>query len=171
MPDLPSFSLSGIASIGAGTPIGGGQGLGGMNFGSLGSGISDLFSGMGSLSSAKAYKLASTYATQEERVAQQSLKIQQTQLGRQVYQTLGAQEAGVAGGGFSETGRARSLLASSSQQANLAHQVTQMQGENQIAGYDEQAKAYTAMKDAANQAANGSFLGGALGIAAGIFGL
>lgn len=166
-----SSLMSSIASFGAGTPIGGGQGVGGMNFGMAGNAVSDIFQGLGDASEAKSYAAAATLATQNDEFEQQSVKVQQSQASRQVFQTIGAQKAGVAATGFNESGSALSLLANSASQAALSHQMIGQQGLITEAGYAEQAKAYTDMKEAANTAENGSFLGGALNAVGSILGL
>jgi hypothetical protein len=163
--------MQSIATFGAGTPIGGGAGLGGMNFGAIGSGVSDLFQGAGDLKEAKNYAMAATLATQNDQFTIQSTKVQQSQAARSIFSTIGAQKGGVSGSGFTESGSALSLLANSASQGALTHQMIGQQGLITEAGYAEQAKAFTNMKEAANTAANGSFIGGIANIALGIIGL
>jgi hypothetical protein len=163
--------MQSIATFGAGTPLGGGLGVGGMNAGAIGSGVSDLFQAAGDAAEAKNYASAATLATQNDEFTIQSTKVQQSQAARSIFSTIGAQKTGVAGSGFTESGSALSLLQNSASQGALTHQMIGQQGLITEAGYAEQAKAYTTMKEAANTAETGSVIGGVFNIAAGILGL
>jgi hypothetical protein len=142
--------------------------------GSIGSGIGDLFSASGDQAEANAYGEAATIATQNAELEVQSTKIQEAQSNRQVYQTLGAQESGVAAGGFAETGSAKALFQNSAQQGALQKQVLEVQGTINENAYTAAADAYKGQQQAAiaaSEAAQASGVGGILGGIASIFGI
>jgi hypothetical protein len=102
----------------------------------------------GDLAEASNYDAASTLAMQNEAFTAQSTRVQQSQLDRQVTQTIGGQAAGVAGAGFSSGGTALNLLRDSASQGALARGVLGQQGAITEAGFDEQAKSFTTMANA-----------------------
>ena len=163
--------LQTVSQLGSGAGIGGGQGLGGMNFNMLGSGINDFFQAAGAAAEGKEYGYAAQLASQEAEFTKESTAVQNAQASRQVMMTVGAQKAGVSATGFTQSGSALSLLKASAQQAALGHQMITMQGGINEAAYQEQAKAYTTMKEAAYSAENGDIVGGILNTIGGIFGL
>jgi hypothetical protein len=150
-------------------------------FTSLGGAASDLFAASGhkakaagDLIEAKNYDLASSLATQNEKFTETSTAIKEAQQQRELTNTLGGQQADVAGAGFSESGSALDLLRDSASQGALTHAVLGEQGLITEAGYQEQAQSYTNMStaahmaaDAENTAATGSTITGILkGVAA-----
>lgn len=148
--------------------------LSGLNFGDIGTGISDLFGAAGDKAEANAYGTASKIALQNAQLEQESTRIQEAQTSRQVFQTIGAQEAGVGAGGFAEAGSARSLLANSAAQGALQKQVIQVQGAINENAYKAAAAAYTGQQQAAiaaSKASTGSGIFSFLGGVAGLFGL
>ena len=137
-------------------------------FSDLGSGISDIFGGVGDAAEAKAYSEAATIAGQNAKLAASATAIQETQTQRQIFQTIGAQKAAVGGAGLAESGSAQDLLRSSVQQGNLQTQLVRTQGMINVNSYEQEAAAYTGMSKAATAASTGGFLGGALGILGGV---
>lgn len=145
--------------------------MAGINFNDIGSGVADLFGAAGDTAEANAYKEAATLANQNAELEQQSTAIQTAQANRQIYQTLGAQETGVAGGGFAETGSARALFMNSAAQGALQKQVLEVQGGINVNAYKEAAAAYTGQQQAAIAASQAGVAGGIGGILGGIGGL
>jgi hypothetical protein len=91
------------------------------------------------------YDLAAALATANEAYTAQSTRIQQSQTDRQITQTIGTQQAGVAGSGFSSGGSAGDLLRDSASQGALAKGVLANQGLITEAGFNEQATSYTTL--------------------------
>jgi hypothetical protein len=127
----------------------------------FGGAVSDLFAAsghrakaQGDLAEAQNYDLASSLATQNEKFTETSTAIKQQQLDRSIYQTIGGQQADVAGAGFAASGSALDLLRDSAQQGALTHAVAGQQGLIQEAGYTEQAQSYQNMSAAAHMAAD-----------------
>jgi hypothetical protein len=101
----------------------------------------------------KNYDLASDLALQNEKFTETSTQIKQAQLDRSIYQTIGGQQADVAGGGFAASGSALDLLRDSASQGALTKAVAGQQGLITEAGYTEQATSYQNMSKAAALAA------------------
>lgn len=127
------------------------------------------------------YDLAAEYAGQNEKFAEQSTAIKQQQLDRSNYQTIGGQQADIAGAGFANSGSALDLLRDSAQQGALTKAVAGEQGLITEAGYTEQQTSYQNLSkaadfarqadlsaaDAADTAATGATITGAIkGVAA-----
>lgn len=155
--------------------------FGSSTFADLGGAVSDLFNSsahkykaQGDLIEAQNYDLASELATQNEKFTETSTAIKQAQLDRSIYQTIGGQQADVAGAGFAESGSALDLMRDSAAQGALTKAVAGQQGLITEAGYTEAAKSYSNMADAArmaasaeNNASTGSIFTGAIkGVAA-----
>jgi hypothetical protein len=109
----------------------------------------------GDLAEAHNYDLAGGLALQNEAYTAQSTRVQQSQLDRQITQTIGGQQASVAGAGFAEGGSAGDILRDSASQGALAHGVLGQQGAITEAGFDEQAKSFQTMADAGRATAAG----------------
>jgi hypothetical protein len=136
-------------------------------FSDAGGAVSDLFAAEGDKAEAQNYTLAAQLAGQNEQYTELSTSIKNTQADRQIYQTIGKQQAEVAGAGFSAGGSAGDLLRDSAAQGSLSHAVISEQGYITEQGYKEQQQSYKTMADAANNAALGSEIGGAIkGVAA-----
>ena len=163
--------LQQISGIGAAQGVGSGQGVGGMNFGMAGSAVTDFFQAVGANAEAQNYSSASQLAKQEAEFTKESTAVQQAQATRQITMTIGAQKAGVAATGFTQSGSALQLLRSSAQQAALSHQMITQQGLITEAGYNEQAKAYANMASAAKTAEVGDIFGGVLNAVGAVVGL
>lgn len=136
------------------------------SFADLGGATSDLFRGFGDLSAASSYRTAAGYAKTNAQLEQESLNIQQAQIGRQVYQTIGGQKADVAGAGFSASGSALDLLRDSTRQGSLALAQNQVQGEIKISNAQGEVAADQQQAQAAEQSATGNFIGSALQVGA-----
>lgn len=154
----------------------------GQAFGSLGAGVSDLFAGLGAESKAAGdyaeaaeYNLAADWANKEAEYTKNSTAIQEMQESREISKSLGQTTADVAGAGFATSGSAMDLLRDSAQQGALQKQVTQVQGNITMQGYEEQAKSDEMMANAAvmagnaeGKAATGDFIGAGIQAVAGI---
>jgi hypothetical protein len=143
--------------------------LGSATFSDLGGAVSDLFASSADSSKASGlrikaqgdalegqnYDLAASLARQNEQFTEQSTAIKQTQLDRQIYQTIGGQQADVAGAGFAASGSALDLMRDSAQQGALTKDVLAKQGQITEAGYTEQAASYDNLSKAAQFAVQG----------------
>jgi hypothetical protein len=130
-------------------------------FGTIGAGVSDLFSvggyrskAQGNLMEAANYELAAKYAEQEAEYTKESTAIQTMQAERQMYKSMGQTTADVAGAGFTTGGSALDLLRESASQGALQQAVLQRQGLITEQGYEEQAQSYRTMEAAAQMAAS-----------------
>jgi hypothetical protein len=137
--------------------------LSGATFSDFGGAVSDLFAASADRSKAaglriegQEYTLAAGLATQNAQYTQISTNIKEFQAQRDIFQTLGKQQADVASSGFQEAGSALDLLRDSAQQGALNTAVLGAQGQIQEAGYEEQAASYTLMAQAASMAATAS---------------
>lgn len=135
--------------------------FGNQTFGNISGAVSDLFASEGHEAKAQGdrleasnYDLASDLALKNEKFTETSTAIKQSQLDRQIYQTMGGQRADVAGAGFASSGSALDLMRDSAAQGALTKAVAGEQGLITEAGYEEQAKSYTNMASAARLAAN-----------------
>lgn len=147
---------------------------GGLNFGDLGGAVSSIFGGMGDLAEASSYKKAAQLATQNAAIAQESTRIQEAQANRNIFQTIGKQQAQVAGAGLAASGSAIDLLRSSQQQGELTRQLIGTQGLIQQQGFLQEANSYSGMASAAKAAGAGGILGGIMkgvGAVASVFAL
>lgn len=143
----------------------------------FGGAVSDLFGAKGSDASAQSYAGAAAIAGQNEQIAGEATKIQETQESRQIYQTIGTQKAQVGGAGFASSGTALDLLRSSASQGALVKAQTAAQGAITENSYAEQQGFYSGMQGAAQASSKGSSIGGiiqgvggAIEIASSIFG-
>lgn len=134
-------------------------------FGDVGAAVSDIFGAVGQLQSAKGYQQAAQFADENAGIAQQSSDIQLLMAKRQVFQTIGGQQADVGASGLAASGSAIDLLRSSASQGALTKQLVADQGAINVLGYQAEAASYNSMASAAKTSAAGGFLGGALKIA------
>ncbi len=137
------------------------SGLSSSTFSNAGGAVSDIFSasalrtkGKGSRIEAQEYDLAAELARKNAQFVETSTNIKQFQIQRGINQTLGQQQADVAGAGFSESGTALDLLADSARQGALTKAVAENQGVIEETGYKEQAASYELMSSAARMAAD-----------------
>lgn len=141
-------------------------------FGDLGGAVSDIFGAVGQFKSASGYQKAAQYATQNAQISEESTAIQEAMAQRKIYQTIGGQQADVAGAGLAASGSALDLLRSSAEQGSLTKQLVANQGAINVAGYQAEAASYESMASAAKTAGSGGILGGILkgvGVIASIF--
>lgn len=99
------------------------------------------------------YDRSSVYADQNAEFTELSTAIKQSQLDRDLFKTLGGQQADIAGAGFSASGSALDLMRDSAAQGALVKAVGEQQGLITEEGYRVQAKNYTDMGAAARLAA------------------
>ncbi len=99
------------------------------------------------------YDLAGEYAKKNAAFTETSTAIKQSQLDRSLYQTIGGQQADVAGAGFASSGSALDLMRDSAAQGALMKAVGAQQGLITEEGYQVQAKTYANMGEAARMAA------------------
>ena len=146
--------------------------FGASTFTDLGGAVSDLFAASADSSKAAGlrikaqgdalegqnYDLAAVLAKQNEQFTEQSTAIKQTELDRQITQTIGGQQADVAGAGFSASGSALDIMRDSASQGALTKAVAVQQGLITEAGYNEQATSYQNLSKAAAFAVQGDNL-------------
>lgn len=113
----------------------------------------DRYKAKGDLIESKNYDLAAGLADQNAEFTKTSTEIKQSQLDRQIYQTIGGEKADIAGAGLAASGSALDLLSSSASQGALTKAVAGQQGLITEAGYEEQAQSYRNMSEAAKMAA------------------
>lgn len=123
--------------------------------GPISTAIGDIFGAIGAAEEATAYDQAASYATQSAQIEKESTAIQQTQLSRVIYQTLGAQRADQAAGGFTSGGSAGDVYRSSVSQGSLAHQLVAQQGAINRNSYLAAASQYKGMASNARAQATG----------------
>lgn len=111
----------------------------------------------GDLAEADNYDLATQLARENEAYTEQSTRLQQSQLDRQLTQTIGGQRASVAAAGFAEGGSAGDILRDSASQGAIAHGVIGQQGSIAMAGFEEQAKSFETMSRAGRATAADEF--------------
>lgn len=107
----------------------------------------------GDLAEASNYDLASDLAQQNEKFTETSTAVKAQQIARSNFQTIGGQQADVAGAGFASSGSSLDLLRDSASQGALTSAVAGQQGLITEASYTEQAKSYQTMSQAATTAA------------------
>lgn len=140
-----------------------------VDFGGIGSGVQDLFGGIGSLKEADAYKLAGKYAAQNAVIAGEAGQIKLEQANRAVYKTLGAQAAGYGAAGLTSGGSAQEVLRDSVMQGSLEKAIIGEQTQINVTGYKAQAAQFQGMAGAAKSAGIGGILGGIAKVAGAIF--
>lgn len=156
----------------------------------------DLLKAQGDTLEGQQYGEAATLSDLNAQFTEQSTRIQEAQADRTLFGALGAERSSVAASGFGEGGSAGDILRSSASQGALNRAVLTQQGLITEAGYKEQADSYRTMQQAAgiavqedtlaaqeenitaqgyqsaasaaNTAATGSFIGGAIKGIAGI---
>lgn len=108
----------------------------------------------GDIGESQQYQLAQASANANAQTALAGGQIQQVQNMRNVMQTIGGQQAGIAAAGFGQSGTALSLAQSSMQQGLLQNQVLGINSQLEAGGYIEQGLASAAEAQAANTAAS-----------------
>lgn len=129
--------------------------------------FSDLFDAAGDFANAaghhaeaNAYREAEKYAKQNAIISQEAGDIKLQQTSRQIYKTIGTQEAGYAGAGLTGGGSADSVLRSSVSQGALAKAIVNEQTQINVIGYKSQAAQFKGMAFAADAAAVASAASG-----------
>lgn len=150
---------SGSGSAAGGSSIFGKIGSAGT---AAGGAVSDIFAAEGDLAESKQYQLAAGMAGANEEYAALMTKVKETQQQRELYQTIGAQQTGFAGGNIAESGSALDVLRSSVQQGSLQQYIINEQGAAQESAYREQQQAYQTMASTAQNAASGAYIGAAI---------
>ena len=130
----------------------------------IGGAVNDLYAAKGDKASAASYAQAAQIATTNSQIAQNSEKTNQLQIQRQISQVGGSQEAALGMGNMAESGSGLDVMRESMQQGAIAKSEAAQQGTIQVQGYQQQAQQYQQMEDAANSAAHGSEVAGALQI-------
>lgn len=153
------MALFGTSVFGGSSPVSAG------NINAVGTGVSDIFAGLGTefqiegMEKEKTnYYAAAGFARQEAQYTEMSTAIQEAQADRQLYLSLGKTKSEVAGAGFAESGSALDILRSSASQGALQHAVIGQQGLITEQGYQEQAQAYENMASAIGSAEKGANL-------------
>jgi len=128
---------------------------------SVGSAVQDLFSAdthrtkaSGLRLEAGNYDRSAGFADQNARFTEVSTAIKQSQLDRDIYKTIGGQQADVAGAGFAASGSALDIMRDSASQGALIKAVGAEQGLITEEGYRVQAENYRSMGEAARMAAD-----------------
>lgn len=134
--------------------------------GAAGDLIGGLFGAAGSAAEAKAYKQAAKYALQNAVISQEAGDIKLEQTSRQIFKTLGTQQAGYAGAGLTSGGSAQEVIRSSVSQGALEKAIVNEQTQINVIGYKAEAAQFAGMAAAAKDAAKGGFLSSILGAAA-----
>jgi len=142
------------------------MGLTGGQIGGIGDAIGGLFGFLGDMSEASAYNKAAEYAQQNAVISREAGDIKEEQTQRQIYKTLGQQQAGYAGAGLTSGGSAQSVLRSSVSQGSLEKAIVNEQAQINVVGYESQAAQFKGMAAHAKAAGAGGLLGGALKLAA-----
>lgn len=148
----------------------------------LGGAVGDIFSYLGTQTSAENdrlaasnYRQAAQISTQNLGIEEQSVAIKQQQADRKIYQSESSQQAAAASNGFEEAGSAASILADSANQGHLQKTLIDEQGqitENatkiQIASLNTQAEEADNAASGAGIAGLGNLVGGAFKAIGGI---
>lgn len=129
----------------------------------IGSAVNSIFGGIGDLMEAADYGTAARIAQTNANISENSGKIQEMQAQRQITQTIGAQQAEVAGAGLKQQGTAISLYRSSMAQGNLTKQLINQQTNINVGGFEQEAAAYHGMQSAAVASGVGGIASGVLG--------
>src|SRR5262245_33347716 len=156
--DSWNFGSPDFSSLGSGA---GGSGmLSGSAFSSAGGAVQDLFAarglrtkGAGSRIEAQTYDIAAAMADRNAQFVKTSTDIKQFQMNRSIEKAIGQGEADVAAAGFEASGSALDLMRESASQGALSEAVLGHQGIIEQMGYQDQAKSYRLMAEAARMAA------------------
>lgn len=130
----------------------------------VGSGISDIFGGIGDLFSASGYDKAAKIAQQNAGLVKLSTGIQLEQDTRKGYQLTGATEAAAGANNLSLTGSATEVMRSNAAQMSLQKNLTALQGQIDVNAWLEKAAADKAQAEASTAGGIGGILGGILSI-------
>jgi hypothetical protein len=123
-----------------------------------------IFSAFGDFAEAAGYNTAASLEKQNAGYERLSGEIQLTAQNRQIYQTIGAEEAGTGANGLTNSGSALSVLRSSQQQAGLQRGLTELQTNINVNSSLERAAADSAQATAKTIGGIGGIISGALGL-------
>jgi hypothetical protein len=126
----------------------------------VGGAVSDLFGAQGARIAAGSYKEAQSIAEQNAVLARQATRIKDIQISRNIFRTLGEQQAQVGGAGMAASGSALDILRSSASEGAITRAVNEEQGAITANAYEEQAAQFGGMADAAKSSATGQTIGG-----------
>lgn len=143
-------------------------------FNSAGMAVSSIFGAKASRAmaqgyrdSAGSYSRAAEMARENAQIAEKSTDLKLLQSERQIFKTIGGQQADIAGAGFAASGTALDLLADSTRQGELTQSLIELQGEIDVNAYLSQATAYEgqaalqmAQASSAEQTAKGNMIAG-----------
>lgn len=128
--------------------------------GDVGGAVSALYGAKGANASADSYDIAQNVAAQNAILAEQATRIKDAQLKRQIFKTLGTQQAQVGGAGFSASGSALDLLRSSASEGAMTRAINEEKGAITANSYIEQAGRFGALASAARASAKGQGIAG-----------
>lgn len=154
-----------------------------IDFGGIGSAASDIFGGLGSFDTAKGYKAqakgferAGEISGINRELARQAADITAVQADRDIYQTLGSQQAAIGGSGLAATGSALDIIRDSARQASLTKSLLSRNAQIEDLAYEQEAISFAAQAAAAKANAKsskksgiGGLVKGAITIGAAIF--
>lgn len=128
-------------------------------FKDLGGAVGDIFAASGHKAAAKAYDQSARYARQAAGLERVSTEIQQMQVERNVYRTLGAQNAALAGAGLESS---FDLFADSQAQGAIDYATAGIQGGINVLGQEASAAAYAGQAASERAQASGGLFSGIL---------
>jgi hypothetical protein len=130
----------------------------------FGGAVSSIFTGFSDFAEAAGYNTAAGLERKNANYERLSGDIQLAAKNRQIYQTIGAEEAGAAANGLTTSGSAASVLRSSQQQAGLERGLTELQTNINVNSSLERAAADQAQAEAKAAGGVGSIAAGVLGL-------
>ena len=128
----------------------------------FGGAVQSVFGALGDQSEASAYRTAASIASGNAQITATSTAIQEAQAQRKLFQVSGAQQAEVAGAGFSASGSSADIFRNTATQGALNKELLYMQGRITENSYEAQAASYTSMAKAAS---GSGILGAITGVA------
>lgn len=129
-----------------------------INFGDVGGAVDSGFGALAQFSSAKGYKKAAALTEQAAEVARQSQAIKEVQQSREIFRTLGTQQAQIGAAGIANSGSALDVVRSSMQEASLTKQLLARQGALDQLGYQKEEESYKSMASAAKKSGIGGLI-------------
>ena len=135
--------------------------MAGVNYGGA---VNGLFGAYGDFQAASAYGKEATIAGENATIAEASGVIQKQQTERNITLAAGAEEAGTASAGFSNSGSAGDLMRASLEQGALAKNLVANQSAITVRGYQEQQAAANGQEQAQQVKGAGGIVTGVLGL-------
>lgn len=130
----------------------------------FGGAVGSIFNAFGDFAEAAGYNKAADLEKQNAGYERLSGEIQLTAQNRQIYQTIGTEEAGTGANGVTNSGSALSVMRSSQQQAGLQRGLTELQTNINVNSSLERAAADSAQATAKEASGVGGIIGGVLGL-------